>query len=437
MATEKEIACHKATLLDAINKQDWEHADTEMAWLSQNHPELQPDDFYPDLLSALDQVMGDDCEIPIALAIRGFIKSNLDDYTGAITDFDKAIELDSYNTNLYAYRGIANGLMGKHQEALADFDIVISRDRRYADIYSNRGITKDYLGDYQGALDDYEKAINLQPDSLLYYHLKGLVLLKIGEEKKAEEAFEKFSENRDKFDKKYNESKKRMKITKDQLIKRLDNIPDKLSLLKDKKDGIMDKSPHEIILYLYALLDHAMRNTLCYIAVVNHKCNFILTEKYLIFYKYSIQNFRDVIKKASIDINKYPDIKSRLNQGLTYAIHVRNHIAHIAHGKNIGKSLDENSKSIDKWESISGLTKTECYDACICFIDFFVRYLEFFDEYIKHQRWEEFNPFDVNSEDFIGKGDRNENQTKAILRNMGITLPEDRYKCCSKNKKSR
>ncbi len=432
MATEKEITTHKSNLLDAINNQNWESADTEMAWLSQNYPELQPDDFYPDLLDALNPVMGSDCKIPIALFIRGFINSNLGNYGKAIADFDKVIEFNRNNPQVYIHRGIAKAFQGNHQEAHSDLDISIHLNPYDAGVYFNRGSTKKYLGDYEGALNDCEEAIYLDSNNLLCYYLKGFVLLKLGEEQKAEDAFNIFYEDRDKFGKKYsdkNKPKKRMKVTKEEFIRRLNILPDKLSFLKNE---ILDISPHEITLYLYALTDHSMRNTICYIAVVNNKCNYEVTEKHIRTLRYYIQYFKNLLHDASIDTRRYPSDESPLIQELNHAICVRNHIAH---GKNVGKSLNEESESSHKWEAISGLTDTECYYACICFIDFFVEYLKFFDGHIKHRRWKEFNPFDVNSQCFIDKGDRNEEQTEGLLREMKIISSQDRRKCCPKDKK--
>ena len=58
---------------------------------------------------------------------RGISKNNIEDYYGAILDYNKAIEIDS----------------------------------DYADAYANRGISKYYIENKKGACDDWNKAIEL------------------------------------------------------------------------------------------------------------------------------------------------------------------------------------------------------------------------------------------------------------------------------------
>ncbi len=437
MATEREIEAHKNALLDAVGKQNWECADTEMAWLSRNLPENQSDEFYPSLLMTLNQMIESDCKIPIPLTIRGYIKSNLGEYIGAIADFDASLELNHYHANTYSYRGTAKAFRGDHLGAISDFDMAIRLNLNDADIYSNRGTAKSYIEDYQGALNDYEQAIRIQPDNSLYYYLKGLVFLKIDEEQRAEKSFDMFFDKKYEFDNEQdkenmNKSKRGKKSNKVQLYRLLNDISDEFYFLKDKnnRDRIDGRIPHENILYLYALLDHAIRNTLCYIAVVNLKCNFESTKKHLASFRPIIANFKNDLSNASINIEKYPDNQHQTTRNLIFATRLR---SRLAHGKKIGKSSDETKKSKNRWEAISDVTDAQCYKACIYFIKFFIEYLKFFDENIQKKGGVKFNPFNDNFQGFIRKGNMNESQTEVMLRGMGIISS----KSLSKNKNSK
>ncbi len=111
---------------------------------------------------------------------RGFNKGNLsfkDDYTGAILDFDKAIELDQNFYQAYCYRGKAKLSLGDYTGAIKDLNMALyidtskiynnkknvytfsSKSKLTAEIYLYRGAVKNHLGDYRGAIIDLSKAI--------------------------------------------------------------------------------------------------------------------------------------------------------------------------------------------------------------------------------------------------------------------------------------
>ena len=92
---------------------------------------------------------------------RGIAKGQLQNYRGALKDFNKAIELNpdfaqAYNTRGWAKRGLHN-----YKGALEDFDKAIRLKPNHARAYNNRGATKLDLKDYNGAMEDFNKAIEL------------------------------------------------------------------------------------------------------------------------------------------------------------------------------------------------------------------------------------------------------------------------------------
>jgi tetratricopeptide (TPR) repeat protein len=119
--------------------------------------------------------------VAVLLNSRGITKKNRRDYAGAISDYDKAIELNPDYTRSYCNRGFAYGFLDKYTESLSDLDKAIKLDPGYVEAYTLRGITKDDMGDHAGAIADFSKSIELQPDYIVAYHHRGYVRHQTGD----------------------------------------------------------------------------------------------------------------------------------------------------------------------------------------------------------------------------------------------------------------
>ena len=97
---------------------------------------------------------------------NGNTKYNLNDFKGAILDFDKTIELNPKFTYAYNNRGNTKYKLKQYKEAILDFDKAIKLNPQYANSYYNRGIAKDKLKQYKEAILDYNKAIELKIETL-------------------------------------------------------------------------------------------------------------------------------------------------------------------------------------------------------------------------------------------------------------------------------
>lgn len=89
---------------------------------------------------------------------RGLDKKYLEDYRGAIADFNKAIELDPNNVRAYVNRGLAKRSLGDSRGAIVDYNKAIELDPKSANTYFNRGIAKHDLKDKNGACLDWSKS---------------------------------------------------------------------------------------------------------------------------------------------------------------------------------------------------------------------------------------------------------------------------------------
>jgi len=110
----------------------------------------------------------------------GIAQSQTIAYDRAITDFNKAIELNPKYAAAYADRGQAYRELGNYNQALADSNKAIELDQKNPFFHLYRGNTYDGLGNYDQAIVDFNKAIEINPKYVGAYHSRGEVYLKLG-----------------------------------------------------------------------------------------------------------------------------------------------------------------------------------------------------------------------------------------------------------------
>jgi tetratricopeptide (TPR) repeat protein len=91
----------------------------------------------------------------------GLIKSKNSDYSGAIEDYNKAINLDPRFAEAYNRRGNAKRNLQDLNGALADYNKAIALDPKYAKPYNNRGLLEIQLGHKEQGCLDLQKAAEL------------------------------------------------------------------------------------------------------------------------------------------------------------------------------------------------------------------------------------------------------------------------------------
>jgi tetratricopeptide (TPR) repeat protein len=112
---------------------------------------------------------------------RGGIKLKLEDNRGAILDYNKAIEINPNLFFAYTGRGNAKRNLKNFQGALEDYDNAINIYPDYLDAYFNRGFVKDKLKDYLGAIQDYTKVIGINPSDAISYFNRGFAKYNSGD----------------------------------------------------------------------------------------------------------------------------------------------------------------------------------------------------------------------------------------------------------------
>ncbi|MDJ0625668.1 MAG: tetratricopeptide repeat protein [Candidatus Caenarcaniphilales bacterium] len=110
----------------------------------------------------------------------GIAKYKLKDFTGAIADFDKAIDLSPSHGEAYLYRGKCKKQLNDPKSAMADFEKSLELNPNSANYYLQSGLSKSKNKNFQGAIQDYTKAISFNKDTFQAYVKRGDAKLNLG-----------------------------------------------------------------------------------------------------------------------------------------------------------------------------------------------------------------------------------------------------------------
>lgn len=122
---------------------------------------------------------------------RGVESSRKGDFKKAISDYDKAIDVNPEFVVAYLNRGYSHSRMGEFDNAIADYTKAIELNPRYAIAYHNRGFVYRRMGEYDRAILDFTKAIEINPKYASAYYYRGHIYHYNGEYEKAWEDIKK------------------------------------------------------------------------------------------------------------------------------------------------------------------------------------------------------------------------------------------------------
>jgi tetratricopeptide (TPR) repeat protein len=100
-----------------------------------------------------------------AHSYRGALRIDREEFDAAVSDFDRAIELEPRNAEYHRLRGYAHSQRKDHARAIADKTAVIELSPRpSASNYVVRAIEYERAGEIDKAIADYRKALEIDPD---------------------------------------------------------------------------------------------------------------------------------------------------------------------------------------------------------------------------------------------------------------------------------
>jgi Flp pilus assembly protein TadD len=103
----------------------------------------------------------------IPFYVQGQADFRATNYTAAISNFSRCIELDPHNAETYCRRAVCKCRLGNYAGAVTDYNRAIQNSPRDSDYYCYRGQAKAKLDDLAGAIADYTKGLQLDANSAM------------------------------------------------------------------------------------------------------------------------------------------------------------------------------------------------------------------------------------------------------------------------------
>ncbi len=122
---------------------------------------------------------------------RGIVNIELEDYEGAVSDFNAALLLDPMNNDLYLQRARALAKLNRLNDAMRDLHFALDLEPNAPRTLYYLGYAHKLAGDTGTALDYFEKALALDPNFDEVYESKAETLAQLGRRDEALQAINK------------------------------------------------------------------------------------------------------------------------------------------------------------------------------------------------------------------------------------------------------
>lgn len=113
-----------------------------------------------------------------------------DKYVRALGEFDKSIEINPDDADIWSYKGSALYTLGRYEEALDAFDKSLEINPKNENVWSFKGSTLYMLDRPEKALKALDKALQKNPNKFEAWFNKGSILFELGRYKQSLSAIE-------------------------------------------------------------------------------------------------------------------------------------------------------------------------------------------------------------------------------------------------------
>jgi len=110
---------------------------------------------------------------------------DLEQYEKAISNYNKAIQLNPNDANTYNGRGLAYYDLEQYENAISNYNKAIQLNPNDANTYNGRGLAYYKLEQYKKAISDFKQAIELNLETARIFYFQGNAYKKLREYQKA------------------------------------------------------------------------------------------------------------------------------------------------------------------------------------------------------------------------------------------------------------
>lgn len=151
--------------------------------LTQRAMDLMEKREFMEAILNLNKAIEADAKYSQAYYVRANIKTNFEDYHGAMKDYNTSLDINPKHADAFFARGNVKMKLQDFYGAISDFTSAITINENYVEAYFNRGRAKQYLQAYEDAINDCSKIIQINPKSIDAYYMRGLLRIEFGDTK--------------------------------------------------------------------------------------------------------------------------------------------------------------------------------------------------------------------------------------------------------------
>lgn len=146
--------------------------------------------YYDGAISKFNKALEINPRLAKAYINRGIAYGYKNEYEKAICDLNRALEIGSLNAEIYLFWGIIYTNKGEYEKAFYNYYKALQIEPRHAEVYINRGNAYNKWGKYEKAITDFDKAIGIDPAYVEAFLNKAIAYENMGKKKEAIKIYE-------------------------------------------------------------------------------------------------------------------------------------------------------------------------------------------------------------------------------------------------------